>query len=88
MRCGRFRRVFDAIERERITLTVLVPAQLSAMMALPRWAWIVALVAISYTGIARATAIGLAYGAYGAASGAAPAATNAFRTRSSATLSR
>ena len=27
----------DAIERERITLTVLVPAQLSAMMALPRW---------------------------------------------------
>jgi len=28
---------FDAIERERITLTVLVPAQLSAMMALPRW---------------------------------------------------
>jgi len=31
-----------------------------------------ALVAISYTGIARATAIGLAYGAYGAASGAAP----------------
>jgi len=28
----------DAIERERITLTVLVPAQLEAMMALPRWA--------------------------------------------------
>jgi fatty-acyl-CoA synthase len=28
---------FFAIERERITLTVLVPAQLSAMMALPRW---------------------------------------------------
>jgi fatty-acyl-CoA synthase len=27
----------DAIERERITLTVLVPAQLSALMALPRW---------------------------------------------------
>ena len=27
----------DAIERERITLTVLVPAQLNAMMALPRW---------------------------------------------------
>jgi len=27
----------DAIERERITLTVLVPAQLEAMMALPRW---------------------------------------------------
>ena len=29
---------FDAIERERITLTVLVPAQLEAMMAHPRWA--------------------------------------------------
>ena len=28
---------FDAIERERITLTVLVPAQLEAMMAHPRW---------------------------------------------------
>jgi fatty-acyl-CoA synthase len=27
----------DAIERERITLTVLVPAQLSALMASPRW---------------------------------------------------
>jgi fatty-acyl-CoA synthase len=27
----------EAIERERITLTVLVPAQLSAMMELPRW---------------------------------------------------
>lgn len=27
----------DAIERERITLTVLVPAQLEAMMQLPRW---------------------------------------------------
>ena len=27
----------DAIERERITLTVLVPAQLTAMMAHPRW---------------------------------------------------
>jgi fatty-acyl-CoA synthase len=27
----------DAIERERITLTVLVPAQLEAMMALARW---------------------------------------------------
>lgn len=27
----------DAIERERITLTVLVPAQLDALMALPRW---------------------------------------------------
>ncbi|MDE2352857.1 MAG: long-chain fatty acid--CoA ligase [Alphaproteobacteria bacterium] len=27
----------DAIERDRITLTVLVPAQLEAMMALPRW---------------------------------------------------
>jgi fatty-acyl-CoA synthase len=27
----------DAIERERITLTVLVPAQLTAMMELPRW---------------------------------------------------
>ena len=30
--------VFDAIERERITLTVLVPAQLEAMLAHPRWA--------------------------------------------------
>ncbi|MDP1648506.1 MAG: AMP-binding protein [Rubrivivax sp.] len=30
--------VFDAIERERITLTVLVPAQLDAMIAHPRWA--------------------------------------------------
>jgi fatty-acyl-CoA synthase len=29
---------FDAIERERITLTVLVPAQLDAMIAHPRWA--------------------------------------------------
>ncbi len=29
---------FDAIERERITLTVLVPAQLEAMIANPRWA--------------------------------------------------
>ena len=29
---------FDAIERERITLTVLVPAQLEAMIAHPRWA--------------------------------------------------
>ena len=28
----------DAIERERITLTVLVPAQLDALMAHPRWA--------------------------------------------------
>ncbi|MEZ5604699.1 MAG: AMP-binding protein [Burkholderiaceae bacterium] len=28
---------FDAIERERITLTVLVPAQLDAMIAHPRW---------------------------------------------------
>ncbi|MDT3677745.1 MAG: long-chain fatty acid--CoA ligase [Burkholderiaceae bacterium] len=28
---------FDAIERERITLTVLVPAQLDPMMAHPRW---------------------------------------------------
>ncbi|HXD41958.1 MAG TPA: AMP-binding protein [Ramlibacter sp.] len=28
---------FDAIERDRITLTVLVPAQLDAMMAHPRW---------------------------------------------------
>jgi fatty-acyl-CoA synthase len=28
---------FDAIERERITLTVLVPAQLEAMIAHPRW---------------------------------------------------
>lgn len=27
----------DTIERERITLTVLVPAQLAAMMACPRW---------------------------------------------------
>ncbi len=27
----------DAIERERITLAVLVPAQLEALMALPRW---------------------------------------------------
>ncbi|MDE2378759.1 AMP-binding protein [Bradyrhizobium sp.] len=27
----------DAIEKERITLTVLVPAQLMAMMACPRW---------------------------------------------------
>lgn len=27
----------EAIERERITLTVLVPAQLTAMMALPAW---------------------------------------------------
>jgi len=27
----------DTIERERITLTVLVPAQLEALMALPRW---------------------------------------------------
>ncbi len=27
----------DALERERITLTVLVPAQLSALMDLPRW---------------------------------------------------
>ncbi len=27
----------DAIEKERITLTVLVPAQLTAMMAHPRW---------------------------------------------------
>lgn len=27
----------DAIERERITLAVLVPAQLDAMMVLPRW---------------------------------------------------
>jgi fatty-acyl-CoA synthase len=27
----------DALERERITLTVLVPAQLDALMALPRW---------------------------------------------------
>jgi fatty-acyl-CoA synthase len=30
--------VFDVIERERITLTVLVPAQLEAMIAHPRWA--------------------------------------------------
>ncbi len=30
--------VFDAIARERITLTVLVPAQLEAMIAHPRWA--------------------------------------------------
>jgi fatty-acyl-CoA synthase len=29
--------VLDSIERERITLTVLVPAQLEAMMQLPRW---------------------------------------------------
>ena len=29
---------FDAIEQERITLTVLVPAQLDAMLAHPRWA--------------------------------------------------
>ena len=29
---------FDAIERERITLTVLVPAQLEVMIAHPRWA--------------------------------------------------
>ena len=29
---------FDAIERERITLTVLVPAQLEALLAHPRWA--------------------------------------------------
>jgi fatty-acyl-CoA synthase len=29
---------FDAIERERITLTVLVPAQLESMLAHPRWA--------------------------------------------------
>ena len=29
---------FDAIARERITLTVLVPAQLDAMLAHPRWA--------------------------------------------------
>ncbi|RPH64884.1 MAG: long-chain fatty acid--CoA ligase [Burkholderiales bacterium] len=28
---------FDAIERERITLAVLVPAQLDAMLAHPRW---------------------------------------------------
>jgi fatty-acyl-CoA synthase len=28
---------FDAIERERITLTVLVPAQLDALLAHPRW---------------------------------------------------
>jgi fatty-acyl-CoA synthase len=28
---------FDAIERERVTLTVLVPAQLTAMMKLSRW---------------------------------------------------
>ena len=28
---------FDAIEKERITLTVLVPAQLDMMMAHPRW---------------------------------------------------
>jgi len=28
---------FDAIEHERITLTVLVPAQLEAMLAHPRW---------------------------------------------------
>ena len=29
--------VLEAIERERITLAVLVPAQLEALMALPRW---------------------------------------------------
>lgn len=29
---------FDAIERDRVTLTVLVPAQLTVMMAHPRWA--------------------------------------------------
>jgi fatty-acyl-CoA synthase len=29
---------FDAIERDRITLTVLVPAQLEVMLAHPRWA--------------------------------------------------
>ena len=29
---------FDAIERDRITLTVLVPAQLDALLAHPRWA--------------------------------------------------
>ncbi|WP_018991577.1 acyl-CoA synthetase [Aromatoleum toluclasticum] len=29
---------FDAIEREHITLTVLVPAQIEAMLAHPRWA--------------------------------------------------
>jgi fatty-acyl-CoA synthase len=29
---------FDAIEAERVTLTVLVPTQLAMMMALPRWA--------------------------------------------------
>ncbi|MDT3669392.1 MAG: long-chain fatty acid--CoA ligase [Aromatoleum sp.] len=29
---------FDAIERERITLTVLVPAQIEMLMAHPRWA--------------------------------------------------
>jgi fatty-acyl-CoA synthase len=29
---------FDAIERDRITLTVLVPAQLDAMLVHPRWA--------------------------------------------------
>lgn len=29
---------FDAIERERITLTVLVPTQLKAMLESPRWA--------------------------------------------------
>ena len=29
---------FDAIEQQRITLTVLVPAQLDAMLAHPRWA--------------------------------------------------
>ena len=28
---------FDALERERVTLTVLVPAQLDMMMASPRW---------------------------------------------------
>ena len=31
------RAALEAIERERITLTVLVPAQLSAMMELPEW---------------------------------------------------
>ena len=29
---------FDALERDRVTLTVLVPAQLMAMFASPRWA--------------------------------------------------
>ncbi len=32
------RATFDAIERDRITLTVLVPAQLEALIAHPRWA--------------------------------------------------